>query len=90
MGKADSKNDNFVQIMNELFAEVTKAFKKDLKKASHKEKTRKQDSESDSSWSVGLGRTGDLNVSNISKRLKLDIPSGLMKTTLLDKKNLVP
>ena len=64
------------------FAKVTKAFKKDLKKASQKEKKRKHNSEdSESSWSVGSGSTGDSNVIDKSKWLKLDIPSSPMKTT---------
>ena len=64
------------------FAKITKAFKKDLKKASQKEKKRKHDSDSDSSWSVGLSSTGDSNALSKSKRLKLDIPSSPLKTTL--------
>ena len=61
--------------MKDGFAKVTKAFKKDLKKASQKEKKVKCDSNSDDSWSVGSSSAGDLNVINKSKRLKLDIPS---------------
>ena len=39
------KNENFSQIIKDGFAKVTKAIKKDLKKASKKEKKRKHDSE---------------------------------------------
>ena len=71
--------------MKDGFAKVTKAFKKDLKKASQKKKKHKHKSEdTDSSWSVGSGTTGDSNVISKSKRLKLDIPSSPVKTTLLD------
>ena len=48
-GKSD-RNENFAQIMKDGFAKVTKAFKKDLKMASRKEKKCKHNSEdSDSS-----------------------------------------
>ena len=68
--------------MKDGFAKVTKAFKKDLKKASRKEKKRKHNSEdSKSSWSVWLGSTGHSNALSKSKRLKLDIPSSPIKTT---------
>ena len=71
--------------MKDGFAKVTKAIKKDIKKASRKEKKRKcNSSDSDDSWSVGSSSTGDSNVINKSKRLKLDIPSSPIKTTLLD------
>ena len=48
-GKSD-KSENFTQNMKEGFAKVTKAFKKDLKKASHKERKRKHDSEDSESF----------------------------------------
>ena len=47
-GKSN-KSENFVQIMKEGFAKVTKASKKDLTKVSHKEKKRKQNSENSES-----------------------------------------
>ena len=36
--KKSNRNENFAQIMKDGIAKVTKAFKKDLKKASRKEK----------------------------------------------------
>jgi len=47
-GRSD-RNENFTQIMKDGFAKVTKAFKKESKKASRREKKRKHDSDSDSS-----------------------------------------
>ena len=47
-GKSD-RIENFAQIMKEGFAKVTKAFKKDSKKASPKEKKRKHKSEDSNS-----------------------------------------
>jgi hypothetical protein len=47
--KKSNRNKNFAQIMKNGFAKVTKAFKKDIKKASQKEKKRKRDSDSDDS-----------------------------------------
>ena len=47
-GRSD-RNKNFAQAMKDGFAKVTKAFKKDLKKASQKERKRKHDSDSNSS-----------------------------------------
>ena len=47
--KKSNRNKNFAQIMKDGFAKVTKAFKKDLKKTSQKEKKHKHDSDSKSS-----------------------------------------
>jgi hypothetical protein len=47
--KKSDKSKNFAQIMKDGFAQVTKAFKKDIKKASRKEKKRKHESDSDDS-----------------------------------------
>jgi hypothetical protein len=47
--KKSDRNENFAQIMKDGFAQVTKAFKKDIKKASRKEKKRKHSSDSDDS-----------------------------------------
>jgi len=44
-GKSKSKNESFAQIMKEGFTKATKAFEKDLKKASCKEKKHKHDSD---------------------------------------------
>ena len=44
-----ARSENFAQIMKDGFAKVTKAFKKDIKKASRKEKKRKHESDSDNS-----------------------------------------
>jgi hypothetical protein len=48
-GKSD-RNENFTQIMKDGFKKVTKAFKKDLKKASKNDKKHKQDSEDSDSF----------------------------------------
>ena len=85
-GKSD-RNDNFAQIIKDGFATVTKAFKKDLKKAydCKGEKKRKHDSEdSESSWSFGPSSTGESIVINKSKRLEFNIPSSPIKTAPLD------
>jgi hypothetical protein len=42
--KKSDKNQNFAQAIKEGFVQVTKAFKKDIKKASRREKKRKRDS----------------------------------------------
>jgi hypothetical protein len=42
--KKSDRNENFAQIMKDGFAQVTKAFKKDIKKVSRKEKKRKRNS----------------------------------------------
>ena len=47
--KKSNRNENFAQIMKDGFAKVTKAFKKDLKKASRMEKKCKHDNDYDSS-----------------------------------------
>jgi hypothetical protein len=47
--KKSDRNKNFAQIIKDGFTKVTKAFKKDLMKASQKEKKRKHGSDSDSS-----------------------------------------
>ena len=47
--KKSNRNENISQIMKDGFAKVTKAFKKDIKKASQKEKKRKRNSDSDDS-----------------------------------------
>ena len=73
--------------MKEGFAKVTKALKKDLKKARKEKKRKQENSNSDSSWSIGTGSTRNLNVEiDTSKKHRLAsyIPSGPIKTTLLD------
>ena len=55
-GNSGSNNQNFVQIMMDGFAKIAKTLKKN-KKSKNK---RRYDSDSDSSWSVGPGSTGDL------------------------------
>ena len=47
--KKSDRNENFAQVMKDGFTKVNKAFKKDLKKASRKEKKRKRDSDLDNS-----------------------------------------
>ena len=73
--------------MKEGFAEVTKAFKKDIKKDCKEKRRKQENSNSNSSWSVGTVSTRHLNVeSNKSKirRLASYIPSGPIKTTPID------
>ena len=61
-----------------------KLLRRILKRLLERRKKRKHDSDSDSSWSIGLSSTGDLNVTSKSKRLKLYIPSSPIKTTPLN------
>ena len=48
-GKAKSNYHNFAKVMKESFAKVTKAFKKDLKKACKEKKRKQENSNSNSS-----------------------------------------